>query len=334
MSLESPLLLLLAPLAILPWLITNTQKVIVSDAFIPHDPLSKGIARTLNTLGSAVILSLVIVVSGPHIPEYAKDHVATGAEFVILLDRSRSMDQPFAVENSAQKVNRDLSKSKRHTAVKHLEEFVKRRSDERWGFVMFSNKVMPLIPLTENKDVVLATIQASGLGKGMSETNLAQSLLQAGDYFYGEKYKGSRVVLLVSDGGEKFSEEEEARISQIFQENSLTLYWIYLKSIHDFSLEKSSGEPIAWNELPERKLHKFFLNMQIPYKVFEADTDSEFSNAFLEINEDQSHSIIVSEIQPKESKARIFLTIAFISLLPLVLVKLYALLGMKPKVSS
>lgn len=325
LSFESPMVLLLSPLAILPWLVINTEKVVPWDRFIPHDPLSSIIDRTLKTLASIVILGLVLALSGPYVPEYAKERLAQGAEFVILLDRSRSMDEPFAVEDSAQKVNRDLSKSKRSAAIKHLKAFVKHRPDERWGFVMFSNKVMPLLPLTENKDAVLATIKANGLGKGMSETNLAQSMHQAADYFEGEKYRGSRVVLLVSDGGEKFSETEQNRISRIFQDNRLSLYWIYLKSIDAFSLEKKDNEPDSWDQLPERKLHRFFSTMQVPYEVFEAGNDAEVTDAFTAINQAQSDSIIVNEIQPKQSKAPVFLSVALIALLPLVTVRLYSM---------
>lgn len=334
LSVESPLVLLLAPLAVLPWHVFNTEKIVAWDRFTPHDPLSSVIDRALKTSGSCVILSLVIALSGPYIPEYAKERISLGAEFVILLDRSRSMDEPFAVEDSAQKVSRDLSKSKRNAAIKHLKAFVKHRPDRRWGFVMFSNKVMPLLPLTENKDAVLAAIQASGLGKGMSETNLAQSLLKAMDYFKGEKYRGSRVVLLVSDGGEKFSEEEKAEIKQTFRNNRLSLYWIYLKSIDDFSLVKMADEPIAWNELPERKLHTFFAKMQVPYKVFEVDNDAKVTNAFIEIDQAQSETIIVNEIQPKEPKAHIFLSIAILSLIPLVMVRLYSLWGITHKINA
>ncbi len=334
LSFESPTVLLLSPLAVLPWLVINTEKVVAWDRFIPHDPLSRVIDRTLKTLASIVILSLVLALTGPYIPEYAKERLAVGAEFVILLDRSRSMDEPFAVEDSAQKVSRDLSKSKRSAAIKHLKAFVKHRPDERWGFVMFSNKVMPLLSLTENKDAVLATIKANGLGKGMSETNLAQSMHQAADYFEGEKYRGSRVVLLVSDGGEKFSEAEQDRISRIFQDNRLSLYWIYLKSIDAFSLEKKDDEPDSWDKLPERKLHRFFSKMQVPYKVFEAGNDAEVTDAFTAINQAQSDSIIVSEIQPEQSKARLFVTLALIALLPLVAVRLYSLRGMDQRASS
>lgn len=334
MSLESPLILLLSPLALLPWFVFNSEKTVVWDAFLPHDPLSTVIDHAIKTLASAVILSLIVTVSGPCIPEFTKERLSSGAEFVILLDRSRSMDEPFAVTDSAQKVSRDLRKSKRSAAIKHLQAFVELRPDERWGFVMFSNKVMPLLPLTENKAAVLATILASGLGKGMSETNLAQSLLQAADYFDGEKYRGSRVVLLVSDGGETFSEDEKTEIRQTFQNNRLSLYWIYLKSVDDFALEKTSDEPVFWNERPERKLHTIFSTMNVPYQVFEADNDAEFFDAFIEINQHQSDSIIVNELQPKEPKADLFILIALVCLLPLVMIRLYALWGIKHSARS
>lgn len=329
LSLQSPHILLLLPLAVLPWLVINTEKVVTWDRFIPHDPLSSVIDRSLKTLGSIVIVSLIVALSGPYLPEHETEQIATGAEFVIMLDRSRSMDEPFAVENSAQKVNRDLTKSKRAAAVRHLTEFMQSRPEERWGFVMFSNKVMPLLPLTQNKQAVLATIKASGLGKGMSETNLAQSLRQAADYFEEQTYRGSRVVLLVSDGGETFPERAQQQISEVFQKHRLSLYWIYLKSIADFSLEETTDEPVSWRELPERKLHQFFSDTPIQYKVFEADNEAEFSQAFLEIHQQQSEKIRVLRTQPKQAKADHFLVIALLALLPLVIVRLYTLYGMR-----
>ena len=206
-----PMMLLLLPLVFLPWFTHNQDKTVAWSQFVPVDSLSNMIGILLKILASLVIAGLIISLAEPYVPELTVERVGHGAEVVVLVDRSRSMDDPFSTRGKALAVNRTVGKgdSKRRIAKKYLLEFVNKRPDDRFGFVLFSDKALDLLPLSYNKDSIRATINASALGKGLSETNIAQAMIKAAEMYGKETYHGSRTVLLVSDGGQEFTDEDK-----------------------------------------------------------------------------------------------------------------------------
>ncbi|MFC6806756.1 hypothetical protein ACFQE2_13915 [Methylophaga thalassica] len=98
-------LLLLLPLALLPWFNHNLDKTVAWVNLVPVDPLSRVINLTLKTLSSLAIACLIIALAAPSLPEQKRERVGEGAEIVLLLDRSRSMDDPFAVKTQAASVS-------------------------------------------------------------------------------------------------------------------------------------------------------------------------------------------------------------------------------------
>ncbi len=321
--------LLLLPLALLPWLSRNNEKVIVWDKFIPVDPLSNIIRNIIRTLASLAIASLLIGLAGPYLPQQQVEKIVQGAEFVILLDRSRSMDEPFAVKDRAQLVNHDLSVSKRTIATKYLVDFVENRRNDRFGFVFFSKRSITLLSLTENTSAILAVIKASAMGKGISETYLAQALIRSAELYSKQHYRGSRVVILVSDGGEKLTQDEKKIISSLFKKQKLSLYWIYLRSVDGMTLEEKEGESEQWKDRPERKLHQFFTELSVPYQVFEAGSHEQFSDAFSDINQDQLLPLKLNKTIAKQPKTTRFYSIAFLAILILASIQLYTLWGIR-----
>lgn len=324
-----PWFLALLPLAALPWLSHNLDKTVAWVAFVPVDPLSRAISLSLKVLTSIAIATLLLALAAPSLPEQTVQRVGEGAEIVLLLDRSRSMDSPFAVTTQAASVSVGGDNSKRNVARDYLAEFVKNRPDDRFGFVFFSTKAINLLPLTYNKDVVLATINANALGKGLSETNMANALLSSAKMFEGQTYRGSRIVLLVSDGGQELSDEDKKEITRLYKEMNLTIYWIYLKSNRDMTLEEMEDDNMLWADIPERKLHSFFKSMDVPYRAFEASTLESFAEAMAEIDSKHYQTLIVDETLPHEPKADWFLWLAFIAMLLLTMSHIYSYWGVR-----
>ncbi len=325
-----PKMLLLLPLALLPWFTHNQDKTVAWGEFVPIDPLSNVIGLALKTLASVVIASLIFTLTGPYVAEKKVDRLGKGAEAVILVDRSRSMDDPFSTRSMALAINRTVGQgdSKRSLAKKYLLEFVDKREDNRFGFVLFSDKALDLLPLTYNKESILATINASALGKGLSETNIAKAMIKAAEMYAKEDYHGSRTVLLVSDGGQAFSEENKQKITELYKVENLQLYWIYMRSTTGLSLDEEGGDD-SWKNTPEKKLHLFFKDIGIPYRAFEIGSLKSFSEAMDAIDEAGDQTLIVEEIVPREEKARPFFWLAIITMLILVLAQFYTAWGVK-----
>ena len=241
------------------------------------------------------------------------------------------MDDPFSSRDNAVAASRSVGKknSKRRTANKYLLEFVNKRPDDRFGFILFSNKALGLLPLTYNKDSMRAAINASSLGKGLSETNIAKALIKAAEMYSKETYRGSRTVLLVSDGGQEMTAEDKLTITALYQKEKLSLYWIYMGEITGLALNKEVNQDAWAADRPEKKLHAFFESLRIPYRVFETDSVASFSATMDTIDQQQTQTLIVEELRPQQSKTAPFLWTALIAILLLLMAQLYTAWGFR-----
>lgn len=326
---QYPLFFLLLPLAILPWVNHNLDKTVAWVKLVPVDPLSRGISLALKTLASIVIICLSLALTQPYQPETTIDRIGEGAEIVLLLDRSRSMDDPFAVKTQAAAVSVGGENSKRSVSKRYLTEFLRKRPDDRFGFVFFSDRAFRLLPLTYSKEATLSTVEASALGKGLSDTNVADALVEAARMYEGEVYRGSRIVLLVSDGGQKLNEEQQERIAKLYKRMNLTVYWIYLRSMDGMTLGETDNDNALFTNRPERKLHDFFKTMDVPYRAFEAGSLEEFSDAMDQIDEQQYETLVVQQVVPRQYQSDIFLWLAMLAMLLLAASHLYTWYGVR-----
>jgi mxaC protein len=95
------------------------------------------------------------------------------------------------------------------------------------------------------------------------------------------------------------------------------------------TLDKSDNDSLLWLDMPERKLHEYFKQLDIPYQAFEAGSLEDFAAAIDEIDRQQYQTLIVEERIPHQSRAKPFLWGAFASLLLLVCSYLYTCWGVK-----
>tara|TARA_R110002050_G_scaffold71891_3_gene154676 strand:- start:60653 stop:61675 length:1023 start_codon:yes stop_codon:yes gene_type:complete len=330
-QLTQPMMFLLLPLLLLPWFTRAQVKTIAYTDLIPVDPLSNVIGIIFKSLASLILMCLIISLAGPYFPEKTIQRVGSGAEIVMLVDRSRSMDDPFLTRAQLTTSSRAVGKenSKRRSANKYLLEFVNKRPDDRFGFILFSNKALDFLPLTYNRASIRAAINASSLGKGLSETNIAKALIKAAEMYSAQTYRGSRTVLLVSDGGQEFTDEDKQTITALYRQENLSLYWIYMGEITGLALNKQGSENAWAANRPEKKLHTFFESLNIPYRVFETDSVASFSATMDTIAKQQTQTLMVEELVPQEPKTAPFLWTAMTAMLLLLMAQLYTVWGVK-----
>ncbi len=325
----APWVFFLLPLIVLPWITRSQDKTVVWSKFVPVDPLSNVIGATLNFLASLLMACLILALAKPYLPEQQVERVGEGSEVVVIVDRSRSMDDAFAIKGQLLMASVGKKDSKRRVAKKYLLEFVDKRPDDRFGFVLFSDKAVDILPLTYNKASIRATINANALGKGLSETNISRALITGAGMFDGQPYRGSRIVLLVSDGGREMSDEAKQKITDLYLQENIALYWLYMRSITGMTLDEAEGDNRRWTATPERKLHTFFKSIGIPYKAFEIETVKTFSEAMDAIDKQQYQTLIVEETIPREDKTRLFYLIALMTTLILMLARFYTAWGVR-----
>ncbi len=122
-------------------------------------------------------------------------------------------------------------------------------------------------------------------GTGLSDTDVGRALLAAIGEFDQREYTGSRIILLVSDGGAFLTEAVRALIRSRLLRDRISLYWIHLRSYNTPALD--SEEPGA-DSKPEVALHRFFKTLKTPYQVYEAEVQEDLVKAVTDVGRQQN----------------------------------------------
>ena len=317
MSFDEPGLLWLLPLALLPlWARPLRALEHAWPAFMPHDRLSNALAGALRAAGVLALTALVAGLAGPHRPEVEVERVGQGAEIVLVLDRSRSMDQGFAGARPAGPVPKGtgteaidyyssqspgrLRNSKGKVARQLLSDFAAKRTSDLFGMIVFSTLPIRVLEFTQKEEVIQAAITAGNVGRGLSETNIGLALESALSSFDDRPYTGSRIVMLVSDGGDRLDDETRERIAHQVRKQRVAIYWLYLRSGNSPGLKLETGEaPENADTVPEYLLHRFFESMGTPYRAYEASNTDALQQAIEAVSQLENLPITYLDTVPR-----------------------------------
>jgi len=309
----------LLPLAALPWLERGvavlTPLRFSHLALWPQDAASRTLARLLRVAASVAIAATVLALAEPYRPEYAVERQGRGAEIVLVLDRSRSMDQsqlegagPMTGYNPTYGVTARHSEeerlSKAQIARRELAAFAARRHEDRFAMLLFSTRPLKVLDFTQKPAAIQAAIEAGAVGRGIANTDIAQALLAGLALFEHRGYTGSRVLMLVSDGGDHIVPEVRARLAQLLQQYRVSLVWIYLRSPLSSGLEADPGSaPDAADTVPEIFLHRYFKSLPTPYRAYEAGTPKALQRAIADIDRLENLPITYTDAVPRRDLA-------------------------------
>jgi mxaC protein len=309
LDLSHPWVLLLLPLAALPLLRARSDTLSFSYLpWLPPDPAGRIVGWLRGAFAVLAIASIVVGLAGPGRPQTQVVRTGRGAEIVVLIDRSRSMDQRMLpsdwrtidpIIRTQQAWNRGPQKSK--TARELLSHFVAQRPDDRFSLMFFSGGPLPVVPFTQHDEVVQAGITAGGTGPGLSSTDVGRALLAAIAEFDGREYTGSRAILLVSDGGAQLDAPTRRRIAAGMARNRVALYWLYLRSINGATLDTDDpqGDAIA-----EVSMHRFFKSMGTPYHAYQASEPKDLAQAVTDVGRQQNLPLDYLELIPRRDYDR------------------------------
>jgi len=320
LSFAHPWLLCLLPLALLAWLPGTAHELRNAViALMPRDRASTWLQGGLRAVAMGALASVVIGLGGPYRPAYTIERVGKGAEIVLVLDRSRSMDQGFAggrngaaprgtgpeaLDYYARLGNARERDPKGRVARRLLAEFTAKRPDDRFGMVVFSTVPMRVLDFTQKQEVIQAAIAAGNIGRGLSETNIALALESALSFFEDRPYTGSRIVLLVSDGGDKLDPAARERIRELVRKHRVAIYWIYLRSLNSPGLTLETNEaPSNLEVVPEYVLHRYFESLGSPYRAYEAENPAAVQKAIADLNRLENLPIVYRDLVPRRDLA-------------------------------
>ena len=314
MSFDHPCLLWLLPLAALPLLAQPGGALNNAwPALMPRDRASELLGWALRIAGMLALAALLIGIAGPYRPEYPIERVGKGAEIVLVLDRSRSMDQGFAGARPAAGAVKGtgpdaidyyfsqtpgrLRESKGKVARQLLAEFAAKRPDDRFGMIVFSTLPIRVLEFTQKNEPIQAAIAAGNIGRGLSETNIGLALQSALSYFEDQAYTGSRIIMLVSDGGDRLDSDASERIADLARKYRVAVYWLYLRSANSPGLVLEPGDTAE--NVPEVLLHRFFESLGTLYHAYEAGDAAALKQAIDAVNQLENLPITYLDTMPR-----------------------------------
>jgi mxaC protein len=300
-----PWALLLLPAALLPWLRQRRAALEFSTFhLLPADPWGDRLQRAARVLASLALGAIVVGLAGPGRSGGRVMHVGHGAEIQILFDRSSSMDQIITPPGVLAAGSLSAGDSKNSVARGLLARFVARRADDRFALMTFSTRPMRVAPFSDRNDAVLAGLAAAGIGRGLPETDLGSALLAAIGEFEDRAYSGSRVVLIVSDGGAHLDETTQRRIRAGLQRNRIGVDFIYLRSSATSPDLRADHAEDADPATEEVALHRYFQSLATPYHLYQADDPGALAAAMADIDRQQNLPLTVYERVPREDWSR------------------------------
>jgi mxaC protein len=310
---DHPWLLLALPLALLPWWQRPREALRWSwGELLPPDPASEVLDLALRAAASLAVVALVIGSAGCYRPAYEVDQVGQGAEIVMLVDRSRSMDQIFVSSANSQQqptlfsynVGRESSDKKRPTkqqvARDLLADFAAQRPDDRFAMLAFSTLPIRALAFTEKPEAVQSAIAAGQVGRGLAETDIGLAMLDALDLFRERPYTGSRILMLVSDGGDVIEPERREDIARLARQYRVGIYWIYIRSHRSPGLRAEDAAMANGETAPEYFLHRFLGGIGVPYRAYEAEDTEALKRALADVSRLENLPISYRDIVPRQ----------------------------------
>jgi mxaC protein len=280
--------LFLLPLAVLPLLLERTHSRTYSwNGMLPRDALSELVGFLLKVLAALALLFIIIGIAGPHTAAQKVERVGEGAQIVLTIDRSASMDEPF----SGAMISGRAGESKSAAARRLITDFVNQRKNDMFGMVTFSNSAMYVMPLTQSREAIRAAIDAAG-GPGLFQTNIGSGLTTALGMFARTPDSGSRAIVLLSDGAGRMGADAQQKIRDWLDRQHVTLYWIVLRqpgaiSIFDEEYKPPEDQPLP----PSIELHQYFKTLRSGYQPYEADDPQSLALAIEDINRKEKKPI-------------------------------------------
>jgi mxaC protein len=184
-----------------------------------------------------------------------------------------------------------------------LGEFAAQRTSDRFAMVAFSTLPIQVLTFTPKQAAVQSAIVAGQVGRGLSETDIGSAMLSTLDMFRDRPYTGSRIVMLVSDGGDVIEPEKREALTRLIREYRVTVYWIYIRSPRSPGLQAKDAALANGETAPEYFLHTFFGGIGTPYRAYEAEDPEALKQAMADVSRLENLPISYTDSVPRRDLA-------------------------------
>lgn len=315
MTLLHPWALLLLPLAFTPFWLRSRQGQMYSWLdMVPRDRVSEIADTTIRALTALLLAALVLALAAPQGPDIKVQKVGKGAQTVVVIDRSVSMENPFTGDSTSGRT----VEIKARAARRLITDFIRARPDDMIGVVAFTNAALHGVKITSNRNAVLAAVNAA-TSAGINQTNIGAGITEGVSLFDDIPSSGSRAIILLSDGAGKISPRVKQKIQEQLTSKKLNLYWIVLREPDDISI---FGKNEGYVSVPPViELNQYFKSLKIKYRAYEADNPTALQSALQDIDAREKNVIQYAVNMPGHDYTRDLILLALGLCLLLFIVK-------------
>ena len=315
MTLLHPWALLLLPLAFTPFWLRSRQGQMYSWLdLVPRDRVSEIADTTIRALTALLLAALVLALAAPQGPDIKVQKVGKGAQTVVVIDRSVSMENPFTGDSTSGRT----VEIKARAARRLITDFIHARPDDMIGVVAFTNAALHGVKITSNRNAVLAAVNAA-TSAGINQTNIGAGITEGVSLFDNIPSSGSRAIILLSDGAGKISPRVKQKIQEQLTSKKLNLYWIVLREPDDISI---FGKNEGYVSVPPViELNQYFKSLKIKYRAYEADNPTALQSALQDIDAREKNVIQYAVNMPGHDYTRDLILLALGLCLLLFIVK-------------
>lgn len=317
MTLLHPWALLLLPLIAAPfWLKSHQGQMYSWLDIMPQDRFSDIANLVVKGLTSLLLLGIVLGLAGPQGPDQKIQKIGKGAQTIVVIDRSVSMEHPFAGDSTSGRA----AEIKAAAARRLITGFIHARPDDMMGVVAFTNSALHGVKITTNRDAIFAAVNAA-TSAGINQTNIGAGITEAMSLFDDIQSSGSRAIVLLSDGAGKISPRVKQKIQEQITGKKLNLYWIVLREPDDISIFGKDQGYTPENMPPVIELDQYFKSLKIKYRAYEADNPTALQSALQDIDAREKNLIQYAVNIPGHDYARDCIIFALVLSIFILIVK-------------
>jgi len=172
------------------------------------------------------IVAAVIALASPVLTKSYTNSKKEGRDIVLVIDSSDSMRQMGFDPN-------DPFKNKFDVVKEVVEDFIKKRKDDRIGLITFADVAFIASPLTFEKKFLTDITRMQKLGVAGKRTAINDALVQAYNLLDKSKAK-SKIVILLTDGIDNMSKVPFADVKKMIEKRKVKLYTIGIGTPRDY----------------------------------------------------------------------------------------------------
>ncbi len=167
---------------------------------------------------------LLIALASPVQTRLYEPSHAMGRDIVLVVDASRSMDDAFSLQESANKFEavRDI-----------LKRFIAKRKYDRLGMVIFGEYPYVVSPVTFDHDLLLSMMPYLEVGMAGEKTAIYDALAMALKLLKDSEAK-SKVAILLTDGRNSAGKIPKRVAEKLLRQYGIRLYTIGIGKSHDY----------------------------------------------------------------------------------------------------